>query len=72
MRSEKIEDRKLRETFECGVIIALTTWDMMSDADLLPTNGCLHHFLWALMFTKVYRKEMTMCALAGEIDKKMA
>ena len=70
VRSEKTEDRIFRETFGCGVIIALTTWEMMSDADLLPTNGCLHHFMWALMFMKVYGKEMTMCALAGAIDPK--
>ena len=70
VRSEKTEDRNFRETFGCGAIIALRTWEMISDADLLPTNGCLHHFLWALMFMKVYGKEMTMCALAGAIDPK--
>ena len=44
--------------------------EMMSDADLLPTNGVLHRFLWVLMFTKVYGKEMTTCALAGAINPK--
>ena len=62
------EDRNFRETFGCGAHTALTTWEMLVDASFLPTNGCLHHLLWALMFMKVYAKEMTMCALAGAID----
>ena len=70
VRSEKTEDRIFRDTFGCGAIIALRMWEMISDADLLPTNGCLHHFLWALMFMKVYGKEMTMYAHAGAINPK--
>lgn len=68
VRSEMTEDRNFRETFGCGAHTALTTWEMLVDASFLPTNGCLHHLLWALMFMKVYAKEMTMCALAGAID----
>ena len=45
MRSKKTEDRNFRETFGCGAIISLMTWEMIVDADLFPTNGCLHHFL---------------------------
>ena len=50
--------------------MALTLWEMLVDNDILPDGGSLHHFLWCLMFLKIYGKEKTMCSLLGGIDPK--
>ena len=36
--------------------------------DHLPSDGRLEHFLWALMFLKLYTGQKTLCLLAGGVD----
>ena len=40
----------------------------MVTMDLLPSDGRLEHFLWALMFLKLYTGRKTLCSLAGGVD----
>ena len=64
------EDRRFREMFGVGPVVALTAWAMLCKLDLLPLNGTLQHFLWALCFLKVYAKQGPLCALCGGSDPK--
>ena len=64
------EDRKFREWFGCGPLVALATWNMLLVQELLPADGTLEHFLWTLMFMKQYQKTELMCRLCGGIDPK--
>ena len=64
------EERRFRELFGCGAPIALTLWRMLVEEETIPEGGTIQHFLWALMFLKVYGKEAQLCSLAGGIDPK--
>ena len=55
------EDRRFREMFGVGPLVALTAWSMLTTLGLLPDNGTLTHYLWALCFLKVYAKQGPMC-----------
>lgn len=57
------EDRKFREHFGCGPLVALTAWNMLVDHELLPDGGRLEHYLWTLQFCKAYGKLSTLCQL---------
>ena len=69
-RCENTEDRDFREFFGCGCVVATKTYELLAAEDLLPIGGHLEHFLWALMFMKIYGKERNLCTLAGGVDKK--
>ena len=70
IKSESTEDRGFREFFGCGLSVAGEVWDMLQRYNILPEGGMPSHFLWALMFMKIYGKEKNLCTLAGGVDKK--
>lgn len=59
------EDRKFREFFGCGPVVACATWQMIEELNSIPNNGTMEHFLWALLFMKVYAKENVMASIAS-------
>ena len=64
-RSLQTEDREFREVFGVGAITAMTAWNLLELNHHLPTGGLIMHMLWAMMFLKVYSKEVTMLKMAG-------
>lgn len=62
------EDRKFREFFGCGPLVALSAWSLLVKTDYLPEKGTMEQFLWALMCLKIYGKEAVLCNLAGGVD----
>ena len=69
-RCENTENRDFREFFGYGCIVATKIYELLVGEDLLPIGGHLEHFLWALMFMKIYGKGRNLCTLAGGVDKK--
>ena len=63
------EDRRFRELFGCGPIVALMLWNLIMTETMVPGSTVVH-MLWALMFLKTYAKETTLCSLAGGVDEK--
>ena len=70
LRSTQSEDRDFREYFGCGAIVALALWNLLATTDTIPSGGTLEHFMWTLMFLKLYMKEGPLCNLAGGVDRK--
>lgn len=68
-RAFSSEDREFRENFGCSVRVCHSLWNLLKKTDNLPSNGRLEHFLWALMFLKIYGTEKVMCSRAGGVDK---
>lgn len=64
------EDRRLRSFFGVGVVVLLDGWVRMKEQDLIPVGGMFFHYLWALMFMKIYSTEAAMCGHAGGVDPK--
>ena len=69
-RSTQSEDRDFREYFGCGPLVALSLWNLLATMDMVPSGGTLEHFMWTLMFLKLYTKESPLCNLAGGVDRK--
>jgi len=69
-RAEQTEDTTFREYFGVSAVVCLMCWDMLLAFDLTPDGGCLHHYLWALMWMKVYARMNVMAGLCGGIDKE--
>ena len=69
-RAIATEDRDFREMFGCGAQTACILWQLLSSHCVLPIDGRMEHYLWTLMFLKIYAKERTLCTLAGGVDKK--
>jgi hypothetical protein len=67
--STATEDRRFRELFGCGPIVALTLWNLIMVETMVPGSTVVH-MLWALMLMKTYAKETTLCSLAGGVDEK--
>jgi hypothetical protein len=57
------EDRHFRALFGCPVDVALHLWLMLVDHDLVPSGATMKHFLWALLFLKVYPTDLPMCRM---------
>ena len=64
------EDRKFRSFFGSGVTVILAGWNMMQAQGLIPDGGLVIHYLWALMFMKIYSSETALCGHAGGVDPK--
>lgn len=64
------EDRRLRSFFGAGVEVILEGWYRMKDQQLIPEGALFVHYLWALMFMKIYSTEGAMCGHAGGVDAK--
>jgi hypothetical protein len=68
-KTTQTEDCKFREMFGCGLLIAFSVWNIMSKNDLIPEGGSIFHYLWSLMFMKVYARTSVMSTLASADDK---
>ena len=64
------EERRFREMFGVGAMVALVAWNMLLTLGLLPPGGTLVHFLWTLCFLKVYPKQGPLSVLCGNADHK--
>ena len=64
------EDRRFRSFFGAGVTVVLLGWQKMKDQGLIPERGLVVHYLWALMFMKLYSNEAALCGHAGGVDPK--
>ena len=69
-RSTKSEDRDFREYFGCGILVAINIWNCLVRYKYLPKGGQPHHYLWSLMFMKVYGTEDVMKNLVDTKDPK--
>ena len=65
-----VEDRRFREFFGISVVVAKSVWRRLSYTSQIPFSGELKHMSWALLFMKVYPKEMVMCKLINVKDPK--
>jgi hypothetical protein len=63
------EDRRFREMFGCGILVAHDTW-MHLEADGSLESRSIEDMMRALMFMKSYGKEGTMSVMVGTIDEK--
>lgn len=59
------EDRRFREFFGCGALVALALWNLLLTHGALPEGGTIMHLLWALHFMNVYPKQDGGSATAG-------
>jgi len=64
------EDRKFLSFFGEGVAIILLVWNMMQAQELIPHGGLVIHYLWALMFMKIYSSETALCVHAGGVTQR--
>ena len=65
------EDRRFRSCFGIGAHVCAIAWRMMKDEAILPPEAQFCHYLWALMFMKMYpENETEMCSLLGGVDAK--
>jgi hypothetical protein len=64
------EDRRFRELFGCGPLVALALWVRIVENELAPPKGIIRHMLWALLFLKTYATETILCQMVGVKDKK--
>ena len=64
------EDRRLKAFFGANVLVIIDAWSRMKGIRLIPEGGMLFHFLWALMFMKLYESENASCGHAGGVDAK--
>jgi hypothetical protein len=62
------EDRRFREMFGLKAPAALDAWNRLCVHKLVPPGGMFFHFLWSLMFMKLYSVEVDLCANAGGSD----
>ena len=69
-RATLTEDRRFRELFGCGPLVALKVWSMLLEESNEMTGADVVHMLWAMMFLKVYAKETTLSTMAGGVDEK--
>lgn len=64
------EDRDFRDIFGCGPNVALLTWRLLEEYDLIPEKGTADHFMWALLFLKGCSTEARNKINCGGADKK--
>ena len=70
MGAIETEERRFRDLFGVGAMVALATFAWLNHTELLPKGGTLQHFLWTLCFLKVYPTETPLSALCGGADPK--
>ena len=64
------EDRKFCALFGCSAVVAMALWTLLLKHSVLPDGGTMTHFLWALIWLKVYAMEDEMKQLCGGADQK--
>ena len=68
-RAPQTEITHFRALFGCAPWIALTAWNLLVEHNLLPDNGTMYHFLWALIYLKAYPTELNLKKLIGQDTK---
>lgn len=63
------EDRRFRDFFGVGVHVAIITWTLLLEHDLLPEAATIPHLLWAMYFLTCYPLQEEGCAAAGDAEK---
>ncbi len=63
------EDRRFREMFGCGVLVAHAVWQHLDEDDSYAARS-IEDMMRALFFLKSYAKEGTTSVMVGEIDEK--
>ena len=69
-RAQTVEERRFRELFGVSAMVAISVWRRLSRTSQIPFGGEPKHLLWALLFMKVYPKEMVMCKLINVKNPK--
>ena len=69
-RTIACEDRYFRTYFGCGLLVCHKVWRMLLTYGLHPGPPLCNHYLWALLFLKVYPKANVLCNLTGVQDYK--
>ena len=74
LAADGTEDWRFREYFGTGVAVAVNTWSLLTENDLLPENAVKCHLLWAMYFLKCYPQTEEGCSAAasenGAVDPK--
>ena len=70
MGAMEAEERRFRDLFGVGAMVALACFEWLNHSDLLPEGGTLLHLLWTLCFLKVYPTETPLSSLCGGADPK--
>ena len=63
------EDRRFREMFGCGLLVAHALWTRLNDDASLESRS-IEDMMRALIFLKSYGKEGTISVMVGTIDEK--
>ena len=63
------EDRRFREMFGCGLLVAHDAWTRLRDDGSLESMA-IEDMMRALAFLKSYGREGTMSIMVGTIDEK--
>lgn len=62
------DDRKFREFFGCGPLVAAKLWTGITTIELstiIDDGGTIQHMLWALFLMKKYNSEAVMARICG-------
>ncbi len=74
LAADGTEDRCFHEYFGTGVTVAINTWSLLTENDLLSENTVKCHLLWAMYFLKCYPRTEEGCSEAasenGAMDPK--
>jgi hypothetical protein len=63
------EDRRFREMFGCGLLVANDVWTRLNDDGSFESRS-IEDMMRALIFLKSYGKEGTISIMVGTIDEK--
>ena len=68
-KTSSTEDRRFREMFGCGVMVAHALWNRLDDDGSFESRS-IEDMMRALIFMKSYGKEGTISTMVGTIDEK--
>lgn len=62
-------DRDFRYLFGISLSTCVRAWNLCVDSNYLPAGTQQYHFLWSLMFLKLYGTQSMLARLAGTTQK---
>jgi hypothetical protein len=65
VKAKTTKDGVFRSLFGCAPLVALLVWTMLLESNTIPFGGTMLHFLWTLLFLKVYDNQSTLLSIAG-------
>jgi hypothetical protein len=68
-KTSSTEDRRFREMFGCGIMVAHAVWSHLDKDESLESRS-IEDMMRALTFLKTYAKEGTVSVVVGTIDEK--